>query len=57
MLFNYGPIEAKADANVKLEATGQFEAKGSTAKLNGMGMASIESTGITEVKGTLVKIN
>lgn len=51
-------VKIKGQINASLEAGSQVEVKGGIeAKMEGSAAASIESTGITQVKGTLVKIN
>jgi phage protein D/phage baseplate assembly protein gpV len=44
-------------AAVSIKATGSLELQGATAKLAGQGTTSVESNGITLVKGSLLKLN
>lgn len=44
-------------ATVKVEAQSALEAKGATVKVAGSGMLEVSSSGVTTVKGSLVKIN
>jgi uncharacterized protein involved in type VI secretion and phage assembly len=55
-------VKATMDAavegmNVSVKATGKLELSGATVKVSATGMLDLESTGITSVKGSLVKIN
>ena len=57
--------EIKADSNLKLQAQAEFSAKGNTAaKVEGAtqaelkgAMVSVNGSGVTEIKGGIVKIN
>jgi uncharacterized protein involved in type VI secretion and phage assembly len=58
-------VEIKADSNLKLQAQAEFSAKGnSAAKVEGAAqaelkgaMVSVNGSGVTEIKGGIVKIN
>jgi Rhs element Vgr protein len=50
-------LELKAGTEIKLEASGSFEAKGSELKLEGSSTAELSSSSTTTVKGGMVKIN
>ena len=56
------PIDAKSDlvlggASVKVSAKGAAELSGATAKVAGQASAELSASGVTTVKGTMVKIN
>lgn len=55
-------VKATMDAavegmNVSVKATGKLEMSGATVKVSATGMLDLQSSGITSVKGSLVKIN
>jgi uncharacterized protein involved in type VI secretion and phage assembly len=55
-------LKAKKDitldgTSIKVKATGPAEVSGATLELKGNGTAKLQSGGVTEVKGTLLKLN
>ncbi|MEO9326037.1 VgrG-related protein [Nocardioides sp. C4-1] len=51
-----GDVSVKG-TNLKIEASGSLELKGTTVKLSATGTAELSATGVTTVKGSIVKIN
>lgn len=43
--------------SIKIEATGSLDLKGATVKVAGQGAAELSASGVTTVKGSMVKIN